>query len=79
MLFNRSGTKCTRNNIGQNFRFIVKRTVSDQMIEICNFYDDKFVEYEDFISIKHLIDEKDIYNLSDEEIKDVVDEIDDNN
>ena len=58
MLFNRSGWKRTRDNLGQEFRMSIKRTVSDQMIELCNDFGSEFIEYETFTKIKHMIDEK---------------------
>ena len=44
MLFNRSGGKRTRANLAQVFRMSIKRTVSEQMNELCNSFDTKFIE-----------------------------------
>ena len=44
MLFNRSGCKRTRANLDQEFRMSIKRTVSDQMIKLCNDFGSEFIE-----------------------------------
>ena len=66
MLFNRSECKRKRNNFEQGMRLIIKRSVSDQMLELSNDYGSNFIEYETFIKIKHMINENIIYNLPDD-------------
>ena len=67
MLFNKSSCKHTRANLSQEFRMSIKRTVSDQMIELNNDFDTNFIEYETFSKIKFKIGEKVINSLSSED------------
>ena len=70
MLFNRVAVKRTRNNMNQALRFMVKRTVSDYMLELSKTFKNNFIEYDEYIKIKHLVDEKMIFSLNDNDDND---------
>lgn len=43
MLFNRVAVKRTRNNMNQALRFMVKRTVSDYILELSKIFNNNFI------------------------------------
>ena len=42
-----------------------KRTVSDYVLELSKTFNNNIIEYDDYIKIKHIVDEKIIFFLND--------------